>query len=161
MKPIYQIIQAKNFNNKHQQIFSVMLKEQGKVRGDFETKIYRCKIICITHIDNIPVAIGAIKQKTPSDFNPEKANLPQLSNQFEWELGYLYTRKNFEGQGIASSMAKLLVQNYGQGNLMASTEIKTNPAMVHILEKNGFNLYGKTWKSNIHNNELGLFLKFG
>ncbi|HGY2645760.1 TPA: hypothetical protein ACNVDP_003410 [Klebsiella aerogenes] len=30
---------------------------------------------------------------------------------------------------------------------MASTEITENPRMVHILERNGFKLYGKPWKT--------------
>tara|TARA_R110002050_G_scaffold167946_2_gene299014 strand:- start:7219 stop:7395 length:177 start_codon:yes stop_codon:yes gene_type:complete len=57
-------------------------------------------------------------------------------------------------------MVRLLINEYGNENLMASTEINTNPAMVKILEKNGFRHYGKPWKSNIHNSYLGLFLKF-
>jgi len=43
---------------------------------------------------------------------------------------------------------------------MASTEITANPAMVRILEKQGFRLFGKPWKSDIHGNYLGLFLRF-
>ena len=57
-------------------------------------------------------------------------------------------------------IAKLLLEKYGKDNLMASTEITANPAMVSILQKNGFRLYGKPWKSGIHENDLGLFLKF-
>ncbi len=43
---------------------------------------------------------------------------------------------------------------------MASTEISVNPGMVKILESNGFKLFGKPWKSSIHEHFLGLFLKF-
>jgi len=43
---------------------------------------------------------------------------------------------------------------------MASTEISANPRMVGILEKNGFRHYGKPWKSSLHDNFLGLFLKY-
>ena len=32
--------------------------------------------------------------------------------------------------------------------------------MLHILQKNGFVRYGKTWKSKIHGGELGLFLRY-
>jgi len=43
---------------------------------------------------------------------------------------------------------------------MATTEISNNPGMVAILNKNGFKQYCKPWKSSIHKNYLGLFLKF-
>ena len=71
-----------------------------------------------------------------------------------------YTKKKYAGQGIATMIAKLLINEYGEENLMASTEITANPAMVNILQKNGFRLFGKPWKSDIHENYLGLYLKF-
>ena len=117
-------------------------------------------MICIANLENDIVAIGAIKRKTQSDFSPEKAGLQELSSDFEWELGYFYTQEKYVGQGIASMIAKLLIEEFGEGNLMASTEITANPAMVNILQKNGFRLFGKPWKSGIHENDLGLFLKF-
>lgn len=42
---------------------------------------------------------------------------------------------------------------------MASTEVSANPRMVKILEKSGFRFFGRPWKSSIHDNYLGLFLK--
>lgn len=38
---------------------------------------------------------------------------------------------------------------------MATTEIKANPAMVKILLRNGFELFGTPFISGIHNNILG------
>ena len=160
MKIEYEIIHKADFNDTHREIFAKMLKEQGKVQGNLADKIDRCRLICIVKLDDNSVAIGAIKQKTGSDFTSKKAGLPNLSDKFEWELGYLYTQGEYERRGIASTIVKLLIENYGEGNLMASTEISANPAMVKILERNGFRLYGKPWKSNIHDNFLGLFLKF-
>lgn len=58
-------------------------------------------------------------------------------------------------------MGTRLLETFGKGNLMASTEVTDNPAMVSILEQLGFQRRGKSWKSNIHGNELGLFLKYG
>jgi len=160
MKITYEIIQSKDFDDDHRKIFADMLKMQGKVQGNFNQKIDRCKLICIVKVENEMAAIGAIKHKTQSDFSPEKAGLPELSDDFEWELGYFYTQGKFVGQGIASRIAELLIKEYGEGNLMASTEVTANPAMVNILQKNGFHLFGKPWKSGIHGNYLGLFLKF-
>jgi hypothetical protein len=160
MKVTFHIIEKKDFDEDHRKILARMLEQQGKVKGDLDQKIDRCKLICIVDIENDVAAIGAIKQKTELDFSPEKADLPGLANDFEWELGYLYAQENYVSRGIASTIAKLLIKEYGEGNLMASTEITANPAMVNILEKNGFRLFGKPWKSSIHENYLGLYLKF-
>jgi len=34
------------------------------------------------------------------------------------------------GKGIASQITKLLISDFGNGNLMASTELSANPSMV-------------------------------
>ena len=156
----YQTVERKDFKKNHREILASMLKQQGKVQGDFNKKIDRCRFLCMATADNNVAAVGAIKEKTPSDFSAEKAGLPELSNEFNWELGYFYTKEEYAGKGMASMIAKLLLEKYGKDNLMASTEITANPAMVSILQKNGFRLYGKPWKSGIHENDLGLFLKF-
>jgi predicted GNAT family N-acyltransferase len=160
MKITYHVIHRQEFNENHQDILARMLKQQGKVQGNLNDKINRCKLICIAYVDNEVAAIGAIKEKTLSDFSDEKSGLPELSNDFEWELGYFYTQEKYTGKGMASMIAKLLIEEFGKENLMASTEITANPAMVNILQKFGFRLYGKPWKSNIHDNYLGLYLRF-
>jgi len=115
---------------------------------------------CGVKINEKIAGIGAIKEKTESDFSKQKASIPELKDYFQWELGYLYVSPEYSGKGIATNIVRLLIESYGKENLMASTEISANPAMVKILEKFGFRLYGKPWKSGIHNNHLGLFLKF-
>ena len=137
-----------------------MLRRQKKVKGDLTTKADRCKLLCVAKVDSTVVAIGGIKVKTETDFDGEKAGVPELASKFEWELGYLYTEPDYNGRGIGSNVTRLLIEAYGKGNLMASTEISANPAMVHILEKYGFRLFGKPWKSGIHSNHLALFLRF-
>jgi RimJ/RimL family protein N-acetyltransferase len=160
MKIEYEIISQNEFVDSLRTVFADMLRRQGKVQGDLDTKADRCKLICTAKVDGKVIAIGGIKQKTASDFENNKAGLPGLSDDFEWELGYLCTDSGYSGRGIASCVTRLLIDAYGKGNLMATTEITANPAMVKILEKQGFRLFGKPWKSKIHGNYLGLFLKF-
>ena len=100
----YQIVLKENITDSHRIIFSQLLKEQGKVKDDLTLKADRCKMICLVLIDKVAVAIGGIKVKTLSDFSVEKANLPEVSKHFKWELGYLYTNPDFTKRGIASSM---------------------------------------------------------
>ncbi len=156
----YQIIHKKNLQDSHREIFSQLLEEQGKVKGDLTKKADRCRIICIVSQNSTPIAIGGIKKKTPSDFSKEKANIPDIEKYFNWELGYIYTKDDFTRKGIASTIVNLLIAEYGDENLMASTEISANQGMVKILEKSGFRHYGTPWRSGIHTNYLGLFLKY-
>lgn len=160
MRVEYRVISHAEIDNTVRGTFAEMLRKQGKVKGNLETKADRCKLVCIASVNDTVVAIGGIKPKTASDFTTKKAGVLALAKKFEWELGYLYTDREHNGRGIGSNVARLLVEAYGKGNLMASTEIATNPAMVHILEKHGFRLFGTPWKSGIHTNFLGLFLQF-
>ncbi|MEQ9997137.1 GNAT family N-acetyltransferase [Pectobacterium versatile] len=154
------IIENGKITDLHRGIFAGMLKAQGKVKGDLNTKADRCKSICFAYYNGELAAVGALKRKTTSVFFAAKADLNTLESEFEWELGYIYTAPKFQGKGLARKVVETLLESFGNENLMASTEISKNPRMVRILESNGFKLHGKSWKSDIHENYLGLFLKF-
>lgn len=156
----YEIITKSEIKENHRQIVASMLEEQQKVEPPYYRKADRCKFICIVSNSSIPIALGAIKMKTESDFTHEKANLVELSEKFDWELGYLYVNEKYKRRGIASNIVSMLLECFGDGNLMASTEITANPSMMKILERFGFRHYGNPWQSDIHKNYLGLFLRF-
>ena len=160
MKIEFEVVSENQITNAIRETFAKALKQQGKVQGNLQAKADRCKLLCIAKIDGDVAGIGAIKVKTGSDFSAEKAGLPDLGGDFEWELGYLFTEPAHAGKGVGKSVARVLVEAYGPKNLMASTEIAANPAMVRILKGLGFRHYGKPWKSAIHENYLGLFLRF-
>ena len=156
----YQIILKEGITDSHRTTFAQLLKEQGKVKEDLNLKADRCKLIGFVILDGRAIGCGGIKVKTLSDFSREKANLPDESQNFDWELGYIYTKPDYSGKGIASILISNLISEYGDENIMASTEISANPGMVRLLEKNGFRHYGSPWKSGIHSNYLGLFLRY-
>ncbi len=137
-----------------------MLKEQGKVKEPTITKINRCLFICICEWKKNLVAMGAIKRKTASDFTGAKSGESERANDFEWELGYMYTHPDQRGKGHATRIVDYLLNKHGNESLMATTEIADNNPMKHLLLKNGFCMYGKSWKSTIHGGELGLFLRY-
>ena len=139
--------------------FVELLKEQDKVQNPSVDKILKCKEICICYFDGKLAAIGAIKPKTASVFKSNKANLEFIASEFEWELGYCYTRKKYRNKGISTYIVRMLLADVGECNLMASTEIYYDNPMVNILEKHGFCLWGQPWKSSIHGGLLGLFLR--
>ena len=156
----YKIIAKENLSEEERNVFSNLLRKQNKITGDLSLKADRCKEICIAYMNEVPIAIGAIKRKTKSDFNKNKADLPAKEKDFDWELGYIYTDENYTGKGISSRVVEKLLSVNNDISIMASTEIVENPAMVKILKKNGFEQKGKSWKSSIHGNDLGLFLKY-
>ncbi|WP_318523300.1 GNAT family N-acetyltransferase [Photobacterium leiognathi] len=117
MKVEFEVVDKIDLQDQHRQLFANMLKLQGKVRVDnLLSKADRCKSICIASIDGKPVAIGAIKTKTSTDFTDTKADLPQLEKEFNWELGYLYTDPDFQGQKIAQNIVRILIHHFGNDN---------------------------------------------
>lgn len=159
MKVDYQIIEKKDLIDDHRSLFASMLAKQNRVNGNLFSKADRCKFICIAKVGSKPVGIGAIKKVTKSDFDVNKANLPDLRNDFKWELGYIFVLEDFSGNGIASSIVKELLTKYGNKNLISTTEVEATPGMVKILTKNGFIEKGNRWKSDITGNNLRLFIR--
>lgn len=156
-KPTYSIIKADELRKHHREAFAELLEEQGKVEGNLSTKVDRCRLICFALLEEQPVGIAAIKPKSKSDFSKSKSGLVKLEKNFEWELGYVFSAR--EGKGIASEMIARLLFEVENENLMATTEIETNPGMVRILKNNGFKRCGNSWPSKIHGDSLGLFLR--
>lgn len=101
---IYRIDSQKNFSNAQKQIFLDLLIKQEKIRNPTMKKINGCTLLCICMVDGKTISIGAIKPKTNSDFNPDKADLDKLRNDFSLELGYCFTLPNHGGKGYSSTI---------------------------------------------------------
>jgi len=139
--------------------FITLLKEQRKVRPPSVARIRQCQKLIFVMSNGIAIGIGAIKPKTLSDFRPDKADLPKLMENVTYELGYFYVKDTHRGLGISSTLARLLLKDYQDCNLIATTELHANNPMISVLHKNGFQRMGKSWKSGIHSGNLGLFAK--
>jgi hypothetical protein len=156
----YKIDEPKEFSEVERQAFLELLMLQGKVQNPTIARVDRCTLLCVCKVDNAIVSIGAIKPKTNSDFNSDKADLDEMRDEFAIELGYCFTLPDFTKRGMSSSIVRMLLGKVGDKNLMASTELSFDNPMVRILEKVGFKQYGKPWKSGIHGGPLGLYLRF-
>lgn len=148
-----------DFTDDEIEIFVELLEKQNKVHDPDVTKVKRCKTIAIGFSWGQPVAIGAIKPKTASDFAIDKANLPDLASDYEWEVGYFFTEKDFEGRGFSSTILTRLLNGYGNGRLMATTEIREGNRMINSLEHRRFKQVGSAWKSTKSGSDLRLFLR--
>ncbi len=72
----------------------------------------------------------------------------------------MYVDENYKSYGISTTITRLLLKQLPNENIMASTELYHENPMMYILQKFGFQKYGKPWPSIKHDGTLGLFLKF-
>lgn len=156
----FEIFTTKEITKPDAEAFIKLLVEQGKVQPPTLKRIQSCQKIIFCKWGEKRIAIGAIKPKTPSDFDASKADLSALKEDVIWELGYIYVQPEYRGLGLSSTIARLLLRDLDRENLIASTELYAGNPMVGVLQKNGFHLMGKPWKSTRHDGYLGLFTKF-
>jgi len=141
--------------------FLKLLILQGQVSDPNAVKVNSCPLICIVYVDNIPIAIGAIKQVYKTPF--VKANVANYKNDFNHELGYLFVinsvAKNVRGLGIATTICRLLIKHLEVSNIFATTEDSSKNPMLHILYKIGFKKLGDTYKGGQTKKNISLLVK--
>ena len=81
----------------------------------------------------------------------EYANVTDLKDDFEEEIGYLFidsnqNGKNYRGLGIGKNITYMLLTKVNNRNVFATTEFNQSNAMFHILKKFGFESIGKPYK---------------
>lgn len=161
MKEItYKLDTPDNITETDKNVFLELLTLQGKVKYPTIERINHCPLICTCKMDSKMVSIGAIKPKTSTVFDNDKADLDSIRSDFAYELGYCFTLPDLTKKGFSSLVVSLLLDEFKESNIMASTELRLNNPMLQILEKNNFRQFGKPWKSTIHEGTLGLFLKY-
>jgi hypothetical protein len=156
----YKIDSPEKFSVKEKKIICEMLIKQGKVAYPSIWKINNFKMLCVCLVNDKIVSVGSIKPKTEDDFEKNQANLPDLSKDFTWELGSCYTEPGYTGKGYSSAIVKILIENSGNENLTAVTDIKAYNPMVRILDHAGFKQYGNAWKSSYGEEIFRLFLRY-
>jgi ribosomal protein S18 acetylase RimI-like enzyme len=77
---------------------------------------------------------------------------------FEYELGYISTSKNFQGQKLASKLCTEFCSLYSNHNIFSTTRID-NDSMKSILTKNNFKETGKEFPNKKQSGFLKLYLK--
>jgi len=155
----FEINEPSKFKKQQLQDFVNLLNLQGQIQNPTVDKIYVCPIICIVYLNDQPVGIGAIKQvyKTPFD----KAQVTELKEEFNYELGYLYVKEDTElrGIGIGKTICKLLLKRIGNQNIFATTSMDDDNIMKFILEKLSFEKTGHTYIGVKTGKSIGLYLK--
>ena len=154
----YQVVDKNNITTDIAQVFIEHLTKQGKVTIPSIDKVQSCCRIVLCFADDELIGIGALKQNKSLAF--EKAGLLSIKEVFALELGYFFISETFRGLGVSTAIARLLLLNQLEENILATTELYPNNPMMKTLEKLGFKHYGIPWKSIWHDGTIGLFLRF-
>lgn len=149
---------SNNLTEQEKQYFMKLLMLQGQVDKPSIEKLNTCPILCIAYDNELPIGIGAIKQVYKKPF--EKAEIPELKNLFNVELGYIYVldKKKYRGKGIAKKICANLLEKLSSKNVFATTEENIKNPMKYILEKFGFKRAGKTYTGTKTKKTIGLYL---
>jgi ribosomal protein S18 acetylase RimI-like enzyme len=102
---------------------------------------------------SIKIPINNYKKNT---FINSKSNIN--NEDFEYELGYISTSKNFQGQKLASKLCAELCSLYSNHNIFSTTRID-NDSMKSILAKNNFKETGIEFPNKKQSGFLKLYLK--
>ena len=156
----YLVESPKQMSETNIKCFEHLLDKQGQI-DIVEGKSNRCYKICLVKLNGTSIAIGALKQvyKSPFDY----AGVPELSKNYNYEIGYLFVDKeniheNIGKLGIGKYITRLLLNEIRKDNVFATTEKDNENSMLHILNSVGFKITGKPYKGKKTNKNLCLML---
>jgi RimJ/RimL family protein N-acetyltransferase len=155
---VYRVVEKSNITDEIALVFIQHLTKQGKVTIPSIDKVRSCCRIVMCFVNDELIGIGALKPNESLAF--EKAGLSSINDIFVLELGYFFVSETYRGLGISTSIARLLLMNKLEENILATSELFANNPMMKTLEKLGFKHYGIPWKSIWHDGTIGVFLKF-
>jgi len=121
----------------------------GQVKyGDARTGVYRAELLAIYQENNQIIATACFKNPRNSYIERvfSLAKVPELMEGFNYELGYIVTRDGFEGRHICQQLLNGLFPQIKTHSMFATTR---KPAMLHILEKLGFEKCGEVYNEEI------------
>lgn len=105
--------------------------------------------------------ISTASIKIPTDNYKKNTFIKSKSNinneDYQFELGYISTKVNFQGQKLASKLCAELCKLYSNHHIFSTTRID-NESMKSILAKNNFNEAGKEFPNKNNSNFLKLYL---
>lgn len=102
------------------------------------------------------IAVGAIKNPDPQHVQDFSLRSGYAIGAGVRELGYVTVHDQFRGRGLAMLICSRLLSNYSQ-TLFATT---SNPAMIALFERLGWNKVGSPWPSELNYNvQLTLWVR--
>lgn len=154
----YQVVDKNNITTDIAEIFIQHLTKQGKVTIPSIEKIQMCCKLVLCFANEELIGIGALKLNDRPAL--QKAGLLSIEDVFVLELGYFFVSESFRGLGVSTAIARLLLIDKTEENILATTELYANNPMMKTLEKLGFKHFGIPYKSIWHDGTIGVFLRF-
>ena len=121
----------------------------GQVKyEDARLGVYCAELLAVCLHENQFIATACFKN--PRNCYTERvftlAHASELMAGYKHELGYIVTRKGFEGQHICQQLLNELFPKISNHSMFATTR---KAAMIHILEKLGFEKSGNVYKGDL------------
>jgi len=149
-----------NCNELEKENFCQLTIDGGQVGPRYVLEnIERAKYLAF-HYEKELVGIAAIKKPRVSYKEKVFRNVGKKGEDkdYEYEFGYAVTKNGYEGRGICSSLTQVLVKLVNNLNIFATTDLDQEK-MEHILRKNGFNKYGRSYKGEHTGKLKNLFIR--
>jgi len=137
--------------------FVHLVLEGGQVQeGGLRDLVMEAQWLGFGRIDGVLNSVAAIKAPRDSYRNRvfRKAKAAEDPTEFDVEFGWAFTRTRYEGHGLASGLADLLLRGIN-APILATTGEK-NGGMRHILEKRMFCKSGEPYEGRIESKVLYL-----
>lgn len=119
-------------------------------------RIKKSKTLAFYYIDNQVVSVAALKSPNYAYKSNIfiKAGIPQLINQYKYEIGYAYTSSEHRRKGICSKLISKLIANESSSEIYVSTG---NPSMASILKCLDFERIGNPYQG-LYSDYLGIYV---
>jgi len=114
------------------------------------------KLIFVT--DKSVIGVGAIKKPYQQYKNNvfEKAGVPDMSVNFTFELGWLYTSPSARGKGVGRKLMQFIITLVNNSGCFATTR-ENNDAMHYLFQEYSFAKLGNKYSSDSGDYSLVLY----
>ena len=109
--------------------------------------------------DNALIGVGAIKRPYNNYKNNvfKKAGVPELADNYSYELGWIYTSISARGKGVGRKIMEAIINLVGNSGCFATTR-EGNDAMHYLFSQYSFEKLGKSYKSDNADYLLALYV---
>lgn len=145
-------------DNEIKEIFEFIKEGNQVVTSSIIPTLQNSYVIFLALIDDNIAGVSCIKQPSTSYKESifDKANVPELANNFKFEYGLLYVKSEFRNKGISNALLSL-AKNTLKSPLYATTRTD-NEGSIKTLLNNGFKIAGKKYKSFRGDYYLNLYI---
>lgn len=145
-----------SFTEEEKKQFILLLREQKQtIVPELSFINDRCYYLGFAYDDKRLIGIGAIKKRRILPF--VKSGYKQLIEDYNYELGYLYVKREYRNKEIGLTLSEMLCSKIDEN--IYSTCSNDNASMIVILKSLGFICIGESWEGYTTHKNLSLFVK--